>query len=167
MRTPVDEVVAAAELVLGHGRDLLSACRRKSDAMVAVDTPEVAAWTRREAEATEAYRRVETVLREAVARFGESAGLVCADLTLGGVLARSGEPQRTRLAGLRERLAALARDLDRTNRLNRLLSAQSLHHLQVVLGAIAGGEALFRSYSRPGPSVSPPRPRSVLLDRIA
>lgn len=158
-----EELTRALEDEAELYRGLLGICAEKREALVALRTQELEGIAAREEALLARIAEADAARRRAAQAAALGLGLP-GDATLREIALAS---KSAELAGLRESIGALVRDVARANDLNGALAGQSLEHVHLFLRALTGLEEENGSYTRRGAEQPAKTPKMNLIDSVA
>ena len=171
-QTGVDAAATLAaewqSLLREHGAvldSLAEAGRAKRELLVGIDRPGVEGATRREEELLGSATELERRRRGLMTRTADILRIPAEGLTVGRIADRIGGDAGRALRTHREALREKGKALLRINRVNRMLTEQSLAHADEFLVLLSGGRPGETVYSRGGRERKPAA-GSLVLDRV-
>jgi hypothetical protein len=143
---------------------MAEAAEEKRDALVAVKSGAVEAASKREEMLVSDLAALEERRAGLFHVLGERLGIE-GEITIESISRATGEPNATRLADAKRRIAEKAGQVKKLSELNGLLAVQGLTHVHGILGLISRGGAVEPTYASPGSRPVPAETASIIVDK--
>ena len=155
MRHELEELMEVLDRLAETGRALLGASRRKCQALAAMKLKLIEKSAEQEKELTERVAELNARRRDlVVAITGEEPAAGLGDTAHNGSLTRLlehlDEPERAKIAALRQELSDVMKEVHFANVTNGIVSRRSLKHFRELLGLLSGSGVSEQGYNRSG-----------------